>query len=81
MVTNTEKKINFRQYLTLSVMAYRGEGVPYNVQDLHRDVQIAAQWLHDAADNPRRSGVAQEVLDGNLFIGVVDGQVFFRSGH
>ena len=80
-MVNNPQELTLSQYVMLSVMAFRGAGVPYPFDDLQQDVGIAIQWLQEAERNERRQGVRQEVLKGNLFIGVTDGKVFFRSNH
>jgi hypothetical protein len=72
-------EMTWQQYLILSVMAFRGEGVPYATDDLARDVGIVKAWMRDADQRPEpRSDWAEDIKRGYLLVGVVDGRVCFR---
>ena len=70
--------MTLQQYLILSVMAFRGEGVRLKVEDIARDVEIVKAWIEQWRDDPVMGRWCDLALSGHLYFGVVDGRVAFR---
>lgn len=80
MATESKQRepLTLQQYLILSVMSFRGEGVPYQMDDLTRDVGIAKAWVDQWDGDPVNDYWRALVLSGHLFLGVVEGKIAFR---
>lgn len=74
----SDDELTFRQWLILSLMAFKGEGVEYPVDQLTQDLAVASDWLSDAQSDRNLGMWTTAVLEGYLYLGVVDGKIAFR---
>ena len=76
--------VSLRQYILLSLMAYRGEGVPYGVSELAEHAGIVGMWIAetmlqwDSSVSRERVSQLEAMLDGRLFVGVENGRIRFK---
>jgi hypothetical protein len=79
MAVPARRPVTLGQYVLLSMLAFRGRGVPYRSDELTTDRRLVLGWMSANVDPEEGASVAlTEVLAGTRFVGVVDGQVRTR---